>query len=397
MKEHPMRRITSVMVAAACATGLMAAQAPVFATSGPYQVRNLGSLGGTSSAGISINNFGLVSGSSNLQGNQSMRAALWLNGSAFDLGTLGGANSGITWPVKNDVGVLVGIAETAQVDPLGENWSCSAFFPATTGHVCLGFVWRWGHMRALPTLGGNNGFAAGSNNRGLIVGWAENTMHDPTCDPTSTQVLQFKPVVWGPDDHDIRALPLISGDTSGAATAINDRDQVVGISGICDQAVGRYTAIHAVMWQNNTVINLGSLGVPAWNTPMAINRRGVVVGFANAPGGGSAGNFNVHAFIWTAAGGMHDLGTLPGDSTSQALSINDEGLIVGESCNSAGACRAVLWRDGNMVDLNTLVAPGYNDQLVSANDVNDAGAITGQSLNATTGVSSAFLALPGGR
>jgi probable HAF family extracellular repeat protein len=397
MKEHPMRRITSVMVAAACATGLMAAQTPVFAASGLYQVRNLGSLGGTSSEGISINNFGLVSGSSNLPGNQSMHAAAWLNGGAFDLGTLGGANSGITWPVKNDYGVLVGIAETAQVDPLGENWSCSAFFPSATGHVCLGFVWRWGHMQALPTLGGNNGFAAGANNRGLIVGWAENTVHDPTCDPASTQVLQFKPVVWGPDDHDIRPLPLISGDTSGAATAINDQNQIVGISGICDQAVGRYTAIHAVLWQNNTVINLGSLGVPAWNTPMAINQRGVVVGFANAPGGGSAGNFNAHAFIWTSGGGMHDLGTLPGDSTSQALGINDEGLIVGESCNAAGACRAVMWRNGTIVDLNTLVAPGYGDQLVFANDINDAGAITGQSFNATTSVSSAFLALPDSR
>jgi hypothetical protein len=56
----------------------------------------------------------------------------------------------------------------------------------------------------------------------------------------------------------------------------------------------------------------------------------------------------------------------------------------------------VMWRNGNIVDLNTLVAPGYSDQLVFANDINDTGAITGQSFNATTGVSSAFLALPDG-
>ena len=36
-------------------------------------------------------------------------------------------------------------------------------------------------MRALPTLGGNNGFAAGDNNLGQIAGWAETTTHDPTC------------------------------------------------------------------------------------------------------------------------------------------------------------------------------------------------------------------------
>jgi probable HAF family extracellular repeat protein len=393
MKEHPMRRMTSVMAAAACVAGL-AAQVPVAAAT-QYQVHDLGSLGGTSSAGISINNAGLVSGFSNLAGNQSMHAALWLGGTAFDLGTLGGANSGITWPVKNNFGVLVGIAETAQVDPLGENWSCSAFFPTTTGHVCLGFVWRWGHMQALPTLGGNNGFAAGANDFGLIVGWAENTVHDPTCDPTSTQVLQFKPVVWGPDDNDIQALPLIGSDTSGAATAINDRGQIVGISGICDQAVGRFSAIHAVLWQNNKAKDLGNLGVGAWNTPMAINERGVVVGFANVPGGGDAGNFNAHAFIWTAGGGMRDLGTLPGDTISEALGINDEGLIVGESCGANG-CRAVLWQNGTIVDMNTLVAPGYSEQLVFANDINDEGAITGQSLNATSGVSSTFLAVPTG-
>lgn len=390
------RSITSVMVAAACAAGLMAAQTPIWAASGLYQVRNLGSLGGTSSSGISINNAGLVSGSSNLAGDQSMHAALWLNGSAFDLGTLGGANSGITWPVKNDYGVLVGIAETAQVDPLGENWSCSAFFPSATGHVCVGFVWRWGHMQALPTLGGNNGFAAGANNRGLIVGWAENAVHDATCDPASKQVLQFKPVVWGPDEHDIHALPLIGGDTSGAATAINDRGQIVGISGICDQAVGRYSAIHAVLWQNHTATDLGNLGVLAWNTPMAINQRGVVVGFANAPGGGNAGNFNAHAFVWTRSGGMRDLGLLPGDDYSEALSINDHGAIVGESCNATtNVCRAVLWRNGTMVDLNTLVAPGYGDHLASANDINDAGEITGQATHAAA-VSSAFLAVPTG-
>ncbi|GGA47380.1 hypothetical protein [Dyella nitratireducens] len=386
-----MRRITSVLVVALC---VMGTSMPA-AAAGRYQVRNLGSLGGTSSAGISINNGGLVSGFSNLPGNQNMHAALWLGGSAFDLGTLGGANSGITWPVKNDTGVLVGIAETAQVDPLGENWSCSAFFPTVTGHTCLGFVWRWGHMQALPTLGGNNGFAAGANNLGLIVGWAENAVHDPTCDPAAKQVLQFKPVVWGPADDDIRALPVIQGDTSGAATAINDQGQIVGISGLCDQAVGRYSAIHAVMWQHHHVIDLGNLGVLAWNTPMAINEHGVVVGFANVPGGGSAGNFNAHAFIWTAAAGMRDLGTLPGDAISEALGINDQGVIVGESCGANG-CRAVRWRNGSIVDLNTLVAPGYTDQLVYANDINDAGEITGQSTNATTGVSSTFLAIPDG-
>ena len=39
-------------------------------------------------------------------------------------------------------------------------------------------------MNALPTLGGPNGFAAGVNKEGRIVGWAENLVVDPSCDPT---------------------------------------------------------------------------------------------------------------------------------------------------------------------------------------------------------------------
>ena len=91
-------------------------------------------------------------------------------------------------------------------------------------------------MRALPTLGGNNGFATGANNRGQVVGWAENAVQDPTCVPP--QVLQFRAVIWGPEDDQIQELLPLPGDTSSAATAINNRGQVVGISGICDQAVG---------------------------------------------------------------------------------------------------------------------------------------------------------------
>ncbi|PYJ70639.1 MAG: hypothetical protein DME75_08930 [Verrucomicrobia bacterium] len=60
----------------------------------------------------------------------------------------------------------------------------------------------------------------------------------------------------GPPADQIHDLPLIPGDTSGAATAINDNGQIVGISGICDQAVGRHTARHAVLWENGTVTDI---------------------------------------------------------------------------------------------------------------------------------------------
>jgi probable HAF family extracellular repeat protein len=246
-------------------------------------------------------------------------------------------------------------------------------------------------MRPLPTLGGTNGFATGSNNRGEIVGWAENTAHDPTCVPP--QVLQFRAVEWGPGPGEIRELPPLPGDTVSSATALNNRDQVVGISGICDRAVGRFSAIHAVLWEDGQPDDLGSLGGVAWNTPMAIDDRGDVVGFGNATAA-SGGRFAVHAFLWTRAGGMQDLGTLPGDSTSQALGVNDRGEVVGTSCDADFNCRAVIWHDGRISDLNTLVAAGYVGTLTTANDIDASGRITGQAFDPMSGSFVAFVAQP---
>jgi probable HAF family extracellular repeat protein len=358
-----------------------------------YRVTNLPSLGGTVSRGNSVNDLGWVAGYSNLAGNQSRHAALWLGGSLLDLGTLGGPNSSVTWPVKNVWGLIAGIAQTAAPDPLGEAWSCAAFFPGATGtgHTCLGFVWEGGVMRALPTLGGNNGFATGANDLGQVAGWAENTVHDPTCVPP--QVLQFRAVVWGPGRNQIRELPPLPGDTSGAATALNDRGQVVGISGTCDQAVGRYTAAHAVLWENGNIKDIGNLGGSSWNTPMAINERGDVVGFASQPGD-DPDNPNLRAFLWTRAGGIQNLGTLPGDVYSEAHGINEWRQVVGISCDAAGACRAFLWQNGVMIDLNTLAAPGYGGVLTTAQDIDDFGVITGRAFDPTTGTSPAFRATP---
>jgi probable HAF family extracellular repeat protein len=356
-----------------------------------YQVMQLGSLGGTTSAGNSINDRRWIAGTSNLPGDENTHATLWRGGATTDLGTLGGPNSAVLWPVKNNRGMITGVAETEEMDPLGEAWSCSAFFPSPTGHVCLGFVWQHGLMRPLPTLGGNNGFATGVNNRGQVVGWAENAVHDPTCNPP--QVLRFRAVLWETRSGHHHELPPLPGDTVSAATAINDRGQAVGISGICANAVGGYSAAHAVLWEDGTAADLGNLGGVAWNTPMAINHQGDIVGFANVPDG-DPGAFNAHAFLWTERGGMQDLGTLPGDSLSEALGVNDRGQVVGLSCTAGfGSCRAFLWENGVMTDLNSLV-PGYVGHLVFANDINEAGEIAGQALDAETGDAVAFLATP---
>jgi probable HAF family extracellular repeat protein len=367
-----------------------------------YEVTPLPSLGGSSSAGFSINDRGWVAGRSNLEDDQLRHATLWRNGSLTDLGTLGTddlRNSVVRWPVKNVRGLVTGISQTDEPDPNNENWSCSAFFPSATGtgYRCLGFRWQDGVMTPLPTLGGTHGFAAGANNAGRIVGWAENTVHDPNC--VAPQVLQFHPVVWEQDDR-IRALPLLPGDSSGAATAINDRGQIVGISGICDQAVGRFTARHAVLWDRGEVVDIGNLGGVAWHTPNAINLHGQVVGFSNFSAA-DGGEYHPRAFLWTKEDGISDLGTLPAPfaDNSDAWGINKWGQAVGRSCDFDGNCHAFLWQDGAMTDLNCSVDPGDcdpEDTLIAAFDIDDFGRITGQAFDDEAGAFVAFLATPVG-
>ena len=325
------------------------------------------------SGGNSINDLGWVTGFAVGAGN-AVHAALWRGKKFTDLGTLGGTNSGVEYPIANVSGLIDGISETSTPDPLKESWSCSAFIPSD-GNTCLGFVWEHNKMTALSTLGGNNGFAAGANASGQIVGWAETATHDSTC--KKPQQLGFEAVVWAAGTHKAKALAGVDADPDSAATAINDSGQIVGISGTCDTAVGALSAKHAVLWENGKAIDMGSLGGGAWNTPDAINDNGVVVGFSDLPGDAHAVP-NFHAFVWTKDGGMHDLGTLPGDVYSEALGINDRGVIVGASYGAGFATsRAFIVIDGAMRPLQDLLAGKPALSLLYANDINDRGEIAG--------------------
>jgi probable HAF family extracellular repeat protein len=409
--KSPSRILVTVLIAVCCAATL----APVHAQRPEatkarlqYQVSTLPDFGGTSSGGNSINDQSWVAGYSR-QPDRNRHATLWRNSLLSDLGTLGGLNSSVTWNVKNTAGIIVGISQTATPEPLGEWWSSFAFYstPNNIGYINLGFVWQQslGQMRGLPNFpGGNNGFATGANNLGQVVGWAENGVHDPTCctsGPTCHQVLQFLPAVWelGPPDQ-IHDLPLISGDTSGAATAINDNGQIVGISGICDQAVGRHTAKHAVLWENGTVTDIyPNPPAPWWNTPTAINQRGDVVGFAGDPA--FVEGDVLHAFMWTREDGIRQLKPLPNRTPkhvdSEAYGINEARQVVGVSCDADQVdCRAVIWDHGNTpTDLNDFKG-SYSGFLALAKDINNKGEITGRAIDPTTGSLIAYLAVPAG-
>ena len=112
---------------------------------------------------------------------------------------------------------------------------------------------------------------------------------------------------------------------------------MVGATGTCgdfNTNSGLYLVEkHAMLWDGGMPINLGNLGGSGENAghhACAINNRGQVVGHSDLPG-----DKTFHTFLWTAATGMKDIGTLSGDTASTAISINDRGVVVGASLDSS--------------------------------------------------------------
>jgi probable HAF family extracellular repeat protein len=100
-----------------------------------------------------------------------------------------------------------------------------------------------------------------------------------------------------------------------------------------------------------------------------------------------------HAFLSGPGGGpLQDLGTLGGTSSS-ATAVNDSGQVVGYSLIASVAVHAFLYSGGQMLDLNSLVAPGSGFTLVQANGISDTGYITGYG-TAPDGQTHAFLLTP---
>jgi probable HAF family extracellular repeat protein len=343
-----------------------------------YIIKDLGTLGGTTGQGRGINNKDWISGIGLVRHDTALHAFFQKNELKIDLGTLGGPNSN-TFSKPTRHGEVVGAAETSNPDPLGEDF---CFFG--THLVCLAFIWQNGTMTALPTLGGNNGTANYINNHSQVAGLAENTTLDSTC-PSSEY--QAEPVIW--DKGVPQQLPTVSGDPDGFVNAINNQAVAVGGSGNC--ATSGTFSLHALLWQNGTPTDLGCLGGTQFSAALKVNDQSSVIGASDLDGDTNFWAFpfiNNHGFLWRN-GAMTDLGTLPGDPTSVAISINNKGQIVGSGS------RAILWSVAGLTDLNTLVpGPPFSPlYLLSAEDINDRGEIVGEGL-ASNGDLHAYLAIP---
>ena len=355
------------------ALGQQAAKTPVLS----YQVINLGTpLGGTFASAQALSLEGFVADYASLPGDATDHAVLWRPSGTKDLGTLGGSNSVV-------LGNLSGFSETATPDPLAQD-----FCDTGTHLICLAFTVVNEREVALPTLGGTAAAALGNNDFGQEVGTSLTTAHDPSClvggqpQPPLYQIQQALPAVW--QNGKVNTLPIFAGDSNGSANANNDVGQITGSSGDCvtDQAA------HAVLWENGKVTNLGSLGGAMNNYPAAINNLGQITG-----GSDLSGDQVQHAFLWQK-GVMQDLGTLPGDSFSFGDSINNLGQVVGYSCDVNFTCSAVLWENGKIVDLNTLIPSSSSLVLNYAGTINDLGFIAGYAVDQSANSSPAFVLIP---
>ena len=333
-----------------------------------YQVTDLGALGNFhSSCAMAINDRGVTTTQNydtttndpdGLTTLLSGRDALVIGRHQIDLGTLGGNNSFMNWGEINDRGQIVGYSETGALDPNGED-ICGF----GTKHVCLPFVWQHFHMKALPTLGGNNGQASAINNHRQIVGTAETPVISASCSPSLTSL----PVLW--ENGKPRPLSTVDKDTDGEAFWINELGEAVGQTYNCSQPI-----THAVSWtRNGAATALPDYGTGA--VAFGNNDRGQAVGIVESPD-----NSTEWGAVWQN-NKLTSYKPLPGDLGATLSGNNNRGQVVGSTFDSTfNWSHAVIVQNGVMSDLNTLIDHSSNLFLTMANKINERGQISAMAI-----------------
>lgn len=375
-------KLSALLRTARLATVAAAISITSCARAATYQVIDLGTLGGTTSSALDVNNNRQVSGSSLVTSDPGstgslLRAYRWTAGSMTNLGSMApippstSTNRYARGYAINDSGVVVGEFN---------NDSSRAF------------VYANGAMTGLTRLAGNNdnGVAHDINNAGVIVGISSNgTVSRPTkwVNNGTTYVASDLGTIAG------------TASATGRAWSINQNGVAAGLS-------TSGSTSQATLWNNGAITNLTSLGDGTrFSQAYGLNDNNVAVG-ASYTGqtvgqliGTSSTTDITRAFVWDS-GTITELApfnvytsTNNGPATnyhSVAMDVNNAGLVVGNSQRISGSpAVATLWESGVAIDLNTLIPAGSGWNLLSAEGINDAGDITGY--GTIGGVQHAFL------
>lgn len=295
-------------------------------------------------------------------------AVLWENGKIHDIGTLGGSFS-IAISINNR-GQVVGFAQNAVEDPFSLLYSTVGI---TNGTQSRGFLYEKGHMRDLGTLGGPDAQAFCLNEHGEAAGisYVNSTPNPVTGLPTA------EPFLWTKERGMIDLGSF--GGVWGGACPLNNRGQVLGTSSLAADPAACFNAgeippqtCHPFLWDNGklsdltTETNGGDL-----LTANALNDAGEIVGSAAFPGRPFS-----DAYVWRK-GVARYLGAVQDDCFSEAAAINSRDQIVGLSAScTSNVLRTFLWENGSIVDLNALSSPN-SLQLIDADSINDRGEIAG--------------------
>jgi probable HAF family extracellular repeat protein len=324
-----------------------------------WVMRDLGTLGGAYSVAEAINERGQVAGTSRTATGE-RHVFHWRDGRIDDLGLYGwnarwpfaalapdvvlNERGQVGWTTKDwrakvweggrttefDRAVLFAINEQGQI----------AAFGATKSGEAHALLLQEGRRIDLGVLPGHEiSVALALNDHGAVVGGSW------------TEIETVAAFLWR--EGRMRDLGTLPGHAESIAIAVNDKGQVLGAS-------GNDESVHAFLWQNGTMTDIGPLGEEGSLT--GLNERGQVIGARETVSG-------LRAFLWQD-GEITDLGTLPGDKTSVALAINEQGQIVGRSTSASGATRAFVWQDGVMASIG-------RGRISAAFDINNEGQIVG--------------------
>jgi probable HAF family extracellular repeat protein len=323
-----------------------------------WTITDLGTLGGTQSFGIAINDPGQVIGYSWMAGDTSGHTFLYSKGEMTDLYPLNSRDV-----ITNTMGINNAgqIASGLMVDGIYTAAIYDSKIGVTTPLGTLGGVTSYGF----------NGVATSINNVGQAVGYSY-------IDNINRHAFMYS-------NGAMTDLGSFGGYS--AAMAVNDYGVAVGFAS--DVYNGRASA---TLWSNGTITNISPFGSNE-SYARGINNSGQVVG--SFYDGSSAH----HAFLYSD-GDFVDLGSMGGPDAT-AYAINDRGQVVGIALVQVGTETGRYWDDelgwvtytnpiydyhgflcdnGYMVDLNSLIPSDSGWNLQWAFDINNSDQIVGYGL-----------------
>ena len=313
----------------------------------PYTVALIPATAGTNSPSpTGINNLGVVVGvvfSTNQAGSTVVDSFTFQNGQTTLLNRVGARSYA---DAINTAGVIAGSSVSDD------------------GQLNQAVKWENGIGVFLKSSGGSSS-AYGINDAGDLAGSATIAVG---------KAAWTHAVTWSGEE--IVDLGTLGGDSS-EASSINASGQVAGASGI--KAGGGSLLLddtaRAFLWTNGVMTDLGTLGGDS-SSATALNDKGQVVGWSGTAAGGGAIGFDpsARATVWDS-GQIVNLGTLEGGGVSSASALNLSGVIVGYAIDAANEQRAVIWANGAIADLNTLIPANSGLTLTAGYDVNDSGQI----------------------